>query len=71
MASILVDPASVTEQFFRVGAQSVALETPKNEFRLTYEDLEKLTPPNSELLRLAKNNPPPKWWLEGGEECPF
>ena len=26
---------------------------------------------NAELLRIATQNPPPREWLEGGEECPF
>jgi len=38
-----------------------------------YGDLEAelMTPSNDELQSMARSNPPPKWWRNQGEDCPF
>jgi hypothetical protein len=35
------------------------------------EELARITPPNSELLKLAEKYPPPQEWFEGEEEDLF
>ena len=32
---------------------------------------QRTTPSNERLKAVARCHPPPEWWLEGGEECPF
>jgi len=44
---------------------------PQIDSDLDYAEISRQTPSNAELKKIAKQNPPPQWWLEGGEECPF